>query len=230
MFLGLGLGDLSGLADPQMWNSYAYARNNPYANIDPDGEKFWNVVKNLALSFVMAPVNFVTDPYVQQGMKLATSIVPGVSDLRDAAEVVSGQNVMTGERLSVPERVVTVAAALAPVASGSAVRGVVDAASNAVRRYSVDNVTVKGFGEIIHQGSRSLDSTINGIRSGELRGGRYLNKEGLLPSGQGYRKYDVTDTPGWDYSKVRSPERIVVGDDGRTWYTGDHYETFTEIE
>ena len=41
-----------------------------------------------------------------------------------------------------------------------------------------------------------------------------------------YREYDVHPyTPGVN----RGPERLVVGSDGRAYYTGDHYGTFTEI-
>jgi guanyl-specific ribonuclease Sa len=28
----------------------------------------------------------------------------------------------------------------------------------------------------------------------------------------------------------RGAERLVTGSDGRAWYTGDHYRTFTEVK
>ncbi len=39
----------------------------------------------------------------------------------------------------------------------------------------------------------------------------------------------------WDlWPKVRGrnrgAERLVTGSDGRAWYTGDHYRTFTEVK
>lgn len=41
-----------------------------------------------------------------------------------------------------------------------------------------------------------------------------------------YQEYDVNPyTP----SVNRGVERIVVGSDGRAYYTGDHYRTFEEI-
>ncbi|MDO4364927.1 MAG: DUF4417 domain-containing protein [Clostridia bacterium] len=41
-----------------------------------------------------------------------------------------------------------------------------------------------------------------------------------------YREFDVNSkTPG----KPRDKERFIRGSDGRTYYTDDHYETFTEI-
>jgi guanyl-specific ribonuclease Sa len=41
-----------------------------------------------------------------------------------------------------------------------------------------------------------------------------------------YREWDIHPrTPG----RNRGPERIVTGNDGRAWYTGDHYRTFMEM-
>lgn len=51
----------------------------------------------------------------------------------------------------------------------------------------------------------------------------FQNREGRLPS---YREYTV-DTPG---AADRGARRIVVGDDGRYYYTDDHYGSFTQID
>lgn len=64
-------------------------------------------------------------------------------------------------------------------------------------------------------------------------GGRtFGNYERRLPlqDAQGhpirYREWDL-----WPKvrGRNRGPERLVTGSDGRAWYTGDHYRTFTEV-
>jgi ribonuclease T1 len=56
----------------------------------------------------------------------------------------------------------------------------------------------------------------------------FANREGLLPacpSGY-YHEYTVV-TPG---SSTRGTRRIVTGDDGEYFYTGDHYASFRLID
>jgi len=59
-------------------------------------------------------------------------------------------------------------------------------------------------------------------------GGRvWQNREHRLPSGGGYREYDVNPKI---HGKDRGPERIIVDQkSGKGWYTADHYRTFTRI-
>ncbi len=61
----------------------------------------------------------------------------------------------------------------------------------------------------------------------------FKNREGKLPTkgkdGKpvSYQEYDVNSTPA---GKTRDAERMVVGSDGKTYYTNDHYKTFKEIK
>lgn len=63
-------------------------------------------------------------------------------------------------------------------------------------------------------------------------GRRFGNYERRLPErdAQGrplrYREWDL-----WPRKRGRNrgPERLVTGSDGRAWYTGDHYRSFTEV-
>lgn len=59
-------------------------------------------------------------------------------------------------------------------------------------------------------------------------GATFENREGLLPDQPTgyYREYTVP-TPG---SEDRGARRLVIGEAGETYYTDDHYETFTRIE
>jgi guanyl-specific ribonuclease Sa len=55
----------------------------------------------------------------------------------------------------------------------------------------------------------------------------FSNREGRLPAKPSgyYREYTVI-TPG---SPDRGPRRIVAGQDGETYYTDDHYNSFVRI-
>ena len=54
-----------------------------------------------------------------------------------------------------------------------------------------------------------------------IGGDHFGNYEGILPSGN-YHECDI-DTLG---RKSRGAKRIIYSDDGRIYYTEDHYETF----
>ncbi|MYW19907.1 ribonuclease [Streptomyces sp. SID2955] len=68
--------------------------------------------------------------------------------------------------------------------------------------------------------------------SGTRGGAVWANREGTLPRDDaagnpiGYREWDVNPKrPG----QGRDAERIVTGDDGSAWYTGDLFATFTRM-
>lgn len=72
-----------------------------------------------------------------------------------------------------------------------------------------------------------------GLKKGERSGGHaFGNKEKRLPEKDAagkaitYTEYDVNKYDGVN----RDAERVVVGSDGRHWYTGDHYGSFTEVK
>ena len=56
----------------------------------------------------------------------------------------------------------------------------------------------------------------------------FHNNEHRLPAEpDGYYHEYTVPTPGSD---DRGARRIITGRDGRYWYTGDHYETFEEVD
>ena len=57
-----------------------------------------------------------------------------------------------------------------------------------------------------------------------IGGNHFGNYEGVLPDGN-YRECDI-DTLG---KKSRGAKRIIYSDDGRIYYTGDHYKTFEQL-
>ena len=57
-----------------------------------------------------------------------------------------------------------------------------------------------------------------------IGGDRFGNYEGVLPEGD-YRECDVNYAGG-----KRTAERLIYSEDGRCYYTADHYNSFTEIK
>lgn len=70
---------------------------------------------------------------------------------------------------------------------------------------------------------------------GTKKGGvTFKNREGNLPKTDAngkpitYKEYDINPAP--KAGQTRGAERMVQGSDGKTYYTSDHYKTFTEIK
>ena len=62
----------------------------------------------------------------------------------------------------------------------------------------------------------------------EEDGQTFQNREGLLPAQPlGYYSEYTVETPG---SPDRGARRLVIGDGGETYYTADHYASFTRID
>ena len=64
---------------------------------------------------------------------------------------------------------------------------------------------------------------LDGYADGKSIGGdRFGNYEGILPDGN-YHECDINTM----HASSRGAERIVYSDDGRIYYTNDHYESYT---
>lgn len=77
-------------------------------------------------------------------------------------------------------------------------------------------------------------TTLDRIRSGgpfpypRNDGAVFHNNEHHLPrEPDGYYLEYTVPTPG---SPDRGTRRLIVGRDGRYWYTGDHYESFQQVD
>jgi ribonuclease T1 len=59
-------------------------------------------------------------------------------------------------------------------------------------------------------------------------GSTFQNREGHLPDQpEGYYREYTVETPGSD---DRGARRLVIGENGETYYTADHYDSFTRID
>ncbi len=62
----------------------------------------------------------------------------------------------------------------------------------------------------------------------EQDGATFQNREGLLPDEpEGYYREYTVETPGSD---DRGARRLVIGEEGETYYTRDHYQSFISID
>jgi ribonuclease T1 len=73
----------------------------------------------------------------------------------------------------------------------------------------------------------------NQAMDGYVGGREFTNREKVLPQ-QDAQGNDISYQE-WDVNRKvqgqnRGTERICTGSDGRSWYTNDHYRTFTEIK
>ncbi len=70
-------------------------------------------------------------------------------------------------------------------------------------------------------------------KDGYVGGRTFGNREKILPKvdSQGKKiRYQEWDVNRKIQGKNRGAERMVTGSDGRSWYTSDHYKSFTEIK
>lgn len=101
-------------------------------------------------------------------------------------------------------------------------------------KFLIKSVTLKNeSGRVIYEGDIDLAPTLDRIAAGKkLRfandGSVFQNRERRLPKKQSghYHEY-VVPTPGDDGP---GPQRLVVGDNGETFYTHDHYRTFRRVK
>ncbi|WP_052496656.1 guanyl-specific ribonuclease [Pedobacter lusitanus] len=100
---------------------------------------------------------------------------------------------------------------------------------NTLNETTVNTATAKQAVAIVPQKAYTVADYVakNGrAPQGYVGGTVFQNREGLLPSGVTYKEYDVNPKVS---GQNRGAERIVISSDGRRYYTGDHYASFTEF-
>jgi len=108
-----------------------------------------------------------------------------------------------------------------------------DSSATSSRQVVVANQVIRDqSGRILFQGDIDLTATLARIDRGERHshrndGGTFRNLEQRLPKQpSGYYKEYVHPTPGVNGP---GPQRVVLGQQGETYYTPDHYQTFQRI-
>ena len=225
-------------ADPQSWNGYAYARNNPLLYVDPDGETY-----RICQADGTNCAEITNQQYHEQIRRNKAFIVIGGKIYRRDEKGRQGELVGTaeywGEELD-PE----VAAAL---------RAAGERAEAEIKQFLYDLATglVFGaaYGKVVQTAARTvrllpfkgdrasrIRRTLDDIANGRVNyprndGEPFENREALLPvKPYGYyREFTVHPAPG---VTNRGTERLVVGRGGEIYYTPKHYDegTFVRIK
>jgi RHS repeat-associated protein len=234
------MNDAEWFVDPQMQNSYSYATNNPTKYLDPDGRKrrrtreerkarrqARNTRVREAIRGALTSTFATNKP---EALKESVRWAPIAGDVIDVVESVTGKDIYTGETLPPFERSLTVVALAVPIVPGKVVRKAGLVVADLVTK--LDDVSVSSFGSSIYRGSRDLTDDIQNIVDGNIQSHDfYRNDKGLLPEVDGekyYQEYKI-DTPGWQESTA-GPERIIIGENGETFYTPDHYKSFERLD
>jgi guanyl-specific ribonuclease Sa len=199
--------------NPQSWNRYAYALNNPMRYTDPDGRcsvdgETHGVIWCAAHYFgITHTLHEQAEPRRE---RMATAVDNGTMILRN------------GERLDPramsDKEVVDVYAALQQQAHEESPFAPAAASIGAALK-TLDVIDRTGAAPQGFQGGRQFQ---NDGRSG----GQVLPRTDANGNSITYREWDVNARqPG----VPRGAERIVTGSDGSAYYTDNHYTTFTKI-
>lgn len=79
--------------------------------------------------------------------------------------------------------------------------------------------------DYIKKNNRAPEDYVGGRHFGDFENN--LPKKDNKGNNIDYKEYDVNPKVK---GKNRGAERLVIGDDGRAWYTNNHYKSFIEVE
>lgn len=77
----------------------------------------------------------------------------------------------------------------------------------------------------VRENNRAMNGYVGGRQFGNYE--KHLPRQGASGRQIAYREWDVNPKKR---GRNRGTERLITGSDGRAWFTGDHYNTFTEIK
>lgn len=113
--------------DPLSLNLYTYCQGNPVRyfdysgnNLDYDPMGLMSNSNTISTAFMGGGVPENIDEYIS----VFVSFAPGIGDVKDLQEAVTGGDIFTGERISTGGRIFTLALAFVPVVNGKAARAI----------------------------------------------------------------------------------------------------------
>jgi guanyl-specific ribonuclease Sa len=234
------------LVDPQLQNSYSYARNNPLMYNDPDGQMPRWLEKRIVAVGDWANRQYENNSaarFLLDNPELPAIVGAIPFEVAVAAEAIAvGAGSYAVTRLlnscvascaATSQEIATVGPRLLP---GAQPQKALPAPAQPTR--FVTNAEVNDYGRIT-KGTVDLKPTFDRIQTGRTLpqfrndGSVYANDgrggSALLPSAAdpNYYTEHVIITPG--ISGRPGPQRLVTGRGGEAYYTGDHYKSFTKV-
>jgi RHS repeat-associated protein len=139
------------IADPQSWNRYNYARNNPLKYVDPDGQAW-------------TPPKAVSDT-----ASVAFSVFPIAGDVQDAIRASTGYDPITFERLDTADRVISGLAALIPFVGGAFLSKALSRGVESEARVLRDIGEIKNTEKVVGAEGKSIPDFLNATKVGEIK-------------------------------------------------------------
>jgi RHS repeat-associated protein len=143
---------LSGhVGDPQSWNRYTYARNNPLKYVDPDGH-LWRPPKA-----------------VSETASVAFSFIPVAGDVQDAIRATTGFDPITAESLSTTDRVISGVAVLIPFVGGAVLSKAIGRGVESEARVLRDIGEIKNTEKVVGAEGKSIPDFMNATKVGDIK-------------------------------------------------------------
>jgi RHS repeat-associated protein len=228
--------------DPQSWNMYSYARNNPLLYTDPTGETYQICVKDDNGKDQCSSVSDEQFAQLQKNPGSGISLSNG-----DINAFVNGEWTKAGTYWQTDVDL--------PAGVGMALHAAGASADAEIKKFARDVAIGVGTGlvagvvigaaaegiealprilpfkdaDLIQRVSRALTRIGQGAKMYSRDGIPFQNREGLLP-GQApgyYTEYTVEPAAG---GAGRGAERLVLGKGGEVYYTPNHYGSFVRIQ
>ncbi len=229
--------------DPQSWNGYAYARNNPLLYVDPDGlsyhvcdehgqncsdpsdAEFADRQKSAQASGeVWKDGKIYVDGEFKGTYRQTDVDLPGDPEANRAAAAMIVDTFNSGMKEFGKNALYAATGGVIGYAAGEFVGGFIEGVNGVSSSTgTIQTLELSGAAEAANS-QRQIGGVLKQIEQGATKGKIFNNLDGRLPPGN-YREYTVPGAGGG-----RGAARLVVDQaTGAAYYTWNHYGSFIRI-